>query len=162
MRRLLAALVAACAAANASAAPPRCARISWDGVAALFERWNQSLATQDAQQVAVNYAQDAVLLPAFANNPRNGRDAIRDYYAALLPLKPQGRVVKRTIKIRCNVTVDAGVVSLHLTDAAGVESVVPALYSFVYEYRNGHWLVAQDHASVIPSDDAHQLSIERH
>ncbi|HUN94502.1 MAG TPA: SgcJ/EcaC family oxidoreductase [Burkholderiaceae bacterium] len=136
------------------AGPSRaCAHVTWDGVAGLFDRWNQSLATRDAEQVADNYTRDAVLLPAFANSPRNGREAIRDYYAALLPMAPHARVVQRTIKIRCNLSMDFGVLALRLTDSSGTESIVPAQYSFVYEYRDGRWLVAHEHASVIPKDE---------
>jgi len=139
----------------ASAAPPvrRCAPITWSGVAALFDRWNASLAGHDASRVAANYAPDALLLPAYASTPRAGREAIRDYYAALLPLAPHARVVQRTIKVRCNVALDVGVMSMHLTDSGGVESTVATQYSFVYEFRDGRWVVAHDHASVIQRED---------
>jgi uncharacterized protein (TIGR02246 family) len=141
-------------ATAARAAPVRrCTPITWDQVAGLFQRWNQSFAEHDPAQVAGNYTRDALLLPAFANTPRTGRDAIRDYYAALLPLSPRARVVQRTIKTRCNLARDAGVLSLRLTDSGGVESVVPLQYSFVYEYRDGRWQIAHDHASVISNDE---------
>lgn len=147
--------VALLTAAPAAVAAParRCTPITWDQVAGLFERWNHSFAGHDPEQVAGNYARDALLLPAFADAPRAGRDAIRDYYAALLPLRPRARVVQRTIKTRCNLALDAGVLSLRLTDSGGVESVVPLQYSFVYEYRDGRWQIAHDHASVISNDD---------
>jgi uncharacterized protein (TIGR02246 family) len=151
---LLVPLVLLTAAPAALAAPVRrCTPITWDQVAGLFERWNHSFAEHDAAQVAGNYTRDALLLPAFANTPRAGRDAIRDYYAALLPLSPRARVVQRTIKTRCNLALDAGVLSLRLTDSGGVESVVPLQYSCVYEYRDGRWQIAHDHASVISNDE---------
>jgi uncharacterized protein (TIGR02246 family) len=158
---LLALPVAASRAATthpAHAGGAACHRITWTGVAALFDRWNETLDTRDPQSVVANYAPDAVLLPAFSNSPRAGHDAIRDYYAALLQLNPHGRVVQRTIKIRCNIGIDAGVLSLKLRNTSGGESALTTRYSFVYEFRDGRWLIAHDHASVIPSGDVEPVA----
>lgn len=135
-----------------------CHRITWDGVAALFDRWNASLGSGDVQQVVANYAPDAVLMPAFSNAPRAGRDAIREYFAALMQLNPRSRVVQRTIKIRCNVGLDAGVLALRLKNATGGDAMLTTRFSFVYEYRDGRWLIAHDHASVVPTGDAEPVA----
>ncbi|MGL4304892.1 MAG: SgcJ/EcaC family oxidoreductase, partial [Mycobacteriaceae bacterium] len=85
--------IASTAAANAGndpEAPP-----SKQEVAALFDRWNASLATLDAEKVANEYASDAVLLPTVSNEPRTTRAAIVDYFAKdFLPKKPQGVITE--------------------------------------------------------------------
>jgi hypothetical protein len=39
-------------------------------IAALFDRWNQSLQTGDPQKVVANYAERSILLPTVSNKPR--------------------------------------------------------------------------------------------
>ena len=59
--------------ASASAQAPStmtCTPITQPEVAALFDRWNASLATHDADKVTANYAPDAVLLATVSNQPR--------------------------------------------------------------------------------------------
>jgi hypothetical protein len=46
-----------------------CAPVTQQEIAALFERWNASLATHEADKVTANYAPDAVLLPTVMTPP---------------------------------------------------------------------------------------------
>ncbi|MGE8358099.1 MAG: DUF4440 domain-containing protein, partial [Microvirgula sp.] len=39
-------------------------------VAALFDRWNDSLKTGDPARVVANYATNSILLPTLSNQPR--------------------------------------------------------------------------------------------
>jgi hypothetical protein len=54
---------------------PHCVKVSESGVAALFDRWNTSLATLDPDKVMENYGPNAVLLPTLSNKPRT-KDAL--------------------------------------------------------------------------------------
>src|SRR5215468_2180805 len=66
-------------------------------IAALFDRWNESLATHDPDKVAANYAPDAVLLPTLSNRPRTDSAAIKDYFLHFVERNPRGVIDTRTI-----------------------------------------------------------------
>ena len=123
-----------------------CAKSDPAQISALFDRWNRSLATLDPDQVVANYAQDAVLLPTVSNKPRTNHAEIRDYFVHFLEKKPQGRIERRVLKIGCNVAQDVGLYTFRFKDG----SEVSARYSYVYEYRDGQWLIAHHHSSAMP------------
>ncbi|TDR31807.1 SgcJ/EcaC family oxidoreductase [Hydromonas duriensis] len=127
-----------------------CANTSTAEVRALFNRWNDSLQTHDAAKVTANYADDAVLLPTVSNKPRTNHDEIQDYFVHFLEKNPQGTINKSHVKIGCNKATDVGVYTFKLTDKAGNQNLVKARYSFVYEYKNGQWLISHHHSSMMP------------
>ena len=69
-----------------------CTKTSAQEIAALFDRWNASLATLDPDKMAALYAPDAVLLPTVSNKPRTNHEEIRDYFVHFLEKKPQGKI----------------------------------------------------------------------
>jgi hypothetical protein len=85
-----------------------CTPITQQEVAALFDRWNASLATHDADKVTANYAPDAVLLATVSNQPRTNSAEIKDYFEHFLKRDPQGAIDTRTIRIGCNEATDVG------------------------------------------------------
>lgn len=115
----------------------------------LFERWNQALKSGDAKRVSQCYAEDAVLLPTVSNVPRLSRSEIEDYFEHFLQKKPLGKVDQRNVKLGCNKITDAGIYTFQVIDAGKRESV-PARYTFVYENRDGKWLIAHHHSSLMP------------
>ncbi len=115
----------------------------------LFERWNEALKSGDAQRVSRCYAEDAVLLPTVSNVPRLSRSEIQDYFEHFLQKKPVGKVNQRNVKLGCNKITDAGVYTFRIIDADRIE-YVPARYTFVYESREGEWLIAHHHSSLMP------------
>jgi uncharacterized protein (TIGR02246 family) len=144
-----AAFVAAMGLAAPTFAQPAsasCAAASEPEIAALFERWNDSLKTLDPDRVVANYASDGVLLPTVSNEPRSTPAAIRDYFVKFLKNAPQGKIDSRFIKIGCNVAQDVGTYTFTFKDGATVH----ARYTYVYEWQNGHWLIAHHHSSAMP------------
>ena len=144
-----------------------CAPISERQVAALFERWNDALASGDPNQVASLYSDDALLLPTLSAEPRRTHAAIRDYFSDFLARAPRGRIDSRTIRLGCNSALDAGTYSFLLRDpadsaGAGREQWVKARYSFVYTFSPGagsssgdgpgpgEWLILHHHSSLQP------------
>ncbi len=119
-------------------------------VAALFDRWNNSLATLDPDKVVANYAVDAVLLPTVSDKPRLNRAEIREYFVKFLKAEPQGTIDTRTIKIGCNVAQDVGTYTFRFKDGKTVQ----ARYTYVYEWQNGKWLIAHHHSSAMPEGGA--------
>ncbi len=116
----------------------------------LFERWNDALKTLDARKVAECYAEDAVLLPTVSNIPRTNREEITDYFEHFLQKKPVGTINQRNVKFGCNKITDAGIYTFRVDDHGEVRDV-PARYTFVYENRNGEWLIAHHHSSMMPT-----------
>ena len=115
----------------------------------LFERWNEALRSGDAERVSRCYAEDAVLLPTVSNVPRLSRSEIQDYFEHFLQKQPLGEVNQRNVKIGCNKITDAGVYTFRIIDGGKTE-FVPARYTFVYENRDGEWLIAHHHSSLMP------------
>ncbi|WP_423596948.1 SgcJ/EcaC family oxidoreductase [Roseateles sp. MS654] len=155
-RRVLGGAVAAFAVAAAApalaqdrvaAAQVQCIAADKAQIAALFDRWNASLATKNPDKVVANYAPDAVLLPTVTNEPRATPADIRDYFVKFLKNSPQGTIDKRIINIGCNVAQDVGTYTFRFGDG----SVVKARYTYVYEVdSNGQWLIAHHHSSAMP------------
>ncbi len=115
-------------------------------IAALFDRWNDSLRTLDPDKVVANYAADGVLLPTVSNQPRTNPAEIRDYFVKFLKGAPQGTIDHRIIKIGCNVAQDVGTYTFKFKDGKKVH----ARYTYVYEWVNGQWLIAHHHSSAMP------------
>jgi len=128
-----------------------CAPITKEEIATLFDRWNASLATHDADKVTANYAPDAVLLATVSNRPRTDSASIKDYFVHFLERNPQGTIDTRTIRIGCNTASDVGTYTFKLAGKTpGTTDTVKARYSFIYELRDGKWVIVHHHSSAMP------------
>lgn len=139
-------LFAAMPAAAQTSQSATCAPATQQQIAALFDRWNDSLRTGDPDKVVANYAADGVLLPTVSNQARTDPAAIRDYFVKFLKGKPQGTIDDRFIRVGCNVAQDVGNYTFRFADG----KTVHARYTYVYEYQNGKWLIAHHHSSAMP------------
>lgn len=120
-------------------------------VALLFDRWNAALASGDPHKVADLYAPDGVLLPTVSNQVRANRADIENYFEHFLASKPRGVINYRTVRLLDeDSAVDAGVYTFTLTDKNGSTRDVQARYTFVYEKRDGQWLIINHHSSAMP------------
>lgn len=136
--------------ASAEAPAQTCAPMTKAEVTALFQRWNASLQTGNPAEVVKNYAADAVLLPTLSNKMRTDHAAIQDYFVHFLEKKPFGKINASEIHIGCNTAYDVGNYTFTVTDKDGKTSDVAARYSFVYEFKDGKWLIAHHHSSAMP------------
>jgi uncharacterized protein (TIGR02246 family) len=128
-----------------------CAPVTQQEIAALFDRWNASLATHDADKVTANYAPDAVLLPTISNEPRTDNAGIKDYFVHFLERNPQGTIDSRTVRIGCNTASDVGTYTFKLSGKMpGTTETVKARYSFIYELRDEKWAIVHHHSSAMP------------
>jgi uncharacterized protein (TIGR02246 family) len=147
----IASIFALCLPAPAPAQETQtCAAVTKEQVSGLFDRWNAALQTKNPDEVVKNYAPDAVLLPTVSNKPRTSPQEIRDYFVHFLEKSPKGSINSRTVHTGCNDAYDVGTYTFTVTDAAGKTSQVPARYTFVYELRNGKWLIVHHHSSAMP------------
>lgn len=115
-------------------------------IAALFDRWNDSLKTGDPQKVVANYAPRSILLPTVSNKPRVSADEKLDYFKRFLESKPVGTIDFRDIMIECNTAIDAGIYTFKFGDG----SVVKARYTFTYAWNGHKWLITSHHSSKMP------------
>lgn len=129
------------------AAAAACKRASEAEVAALFDRWNQSLQTGDARKVVANYADHSLLLPTVSNKPRLTAAEKQDYFEHFLENQPTGRIDMRFVKVDCNTAVDAG---LYTFSFAKTGAQVKGRYSFTYEWDGQAWKISTHHSSAMP------------
>lgn len=132
---------------STSARTEICKATSEQEVAALFDRWNQSLQTGDPRKVVANYADKSVLLPTVSNTPRLNAAQKQDYFEHFLQDKPFGRIDSRTIEIGCTTAVDAG---LYTFTFAKTGAVVKARYTYTYRWDGSQWLITSHHSSAMP------------
>ncbi|WP_049572185.1 SgcJ/EcaC family oxidoreductase [Streptomyces sp. SBT349] len=123
-------------------------------IRALFDAWNDALATGDPEAVADRYAADAVLEPTLSNVIRTDRAGIVDYFEHFLLQQPSGEITESHVEpLGRDAAVDSGAYVFHLTDPeTGEPYDVAARYTFVYErdHHSGEWLIVNHHSSAMP------------
>jgi len=138
-----------------------CVRPTEDEVKALFDLWNDALASLDSQVVADRYAPGAVLLATVEDDPRDDPQEIKSYFDEFLKKKPQGVILTRQIERGCDDAIDMGTYEFTM-GADG--SKVQARYTFVYKYDASwtpNWKIEHHHSSVMPEkylEKCHLLS----
>jgi uncharacterized protein (TIGR02246 family) len=157
MQRMIAAAIgltwAAIPPVFADTLPPQaaCEPVTEPQVAALFDRWNQSLATKDADKVVANYTKEGTLLPTVKDGPLIGAEHIKSYFVTFLKQSPRGKIDRHVIHIGCNVAYDIGLYTFEVDGpASGSRREIKARYSFVYVLEQGKWLIAHHHSSKLP------------
>ncbi len=147
---LLAMGLAGCAG-SAGAGQQTSALPAKDEVAALFTEWNAALGTGSPAAVADKYAADAVLLPTVSNEVRTDRAAIIRYFETFLAKKPSGEILTRSVNVLdADSATDNGTYRFRFGDGTTVD----ARYSYVYERRDGRWLIVSHHSSAMPEQPA--------
>ncbi|MFC6281373.1 MULTISPECIES: DUF4440 domain-containing protein [Polaromonas] len=147
-------ILAGCATAPgdavSSASPPQtmaCKASSEQEIAALFDRWNDSLKTDDPRKVVANYASKSILLATVSNQPRLTAAEKEDYFQHFLENKPVGKIDSRFIVIGCNSALDAG---LYTFSFGKTGAQVKARYSYTYSWDGSQWLITSHHSSAMP------------
>lgn len=128
-----------------------CVAESEQDIAALFDRWNESLKTGDRYKVVANYASKSVLLPTVSSKPRFTVEEKADYFQHFLENQPEGRIDSRTIELDCNTAIDEGLYSFTF-QKTGV--TVKARYTFTYKWDGKQWLITSHHSSKLPTEQA--------
>ena len=125
----------------------QCKPTSEQEIAALFDRWNQSLQTGDPHQVAANYADESILLATVSDKPRLTMAEKEDYFQHFLADRPSGKIDMRRVYLGCNSAVDAG---LYTFTFAKTGAVVHARYTYSYRWDGARWLITSHHSSAMP------------
>ena len=137
--------LSASGAAFAQMPAASCEKTDEKQIAGLFDRWNASLKTLDADRVTANYAANGVLLATVANEPLTTPAAIRGYFEKFLKVEPQGTINKRFVTIGCNTAQDVGTYTFAFKDG----STLSARYTYVYVFADGQWKIAHHHSSAM-------------
>ncbi len=116
------------------------------GIAALFDRWNATLATGEPARVVANYATESILLPTVSDKPRLTPAEKLDYFGMFLKLQPQGRIDVRAIQVACDTALDAGIYTFTLGDGRKVQ----ARYTCTCRWDGSQWLITSHHSSAMP------------
>ncbi|GAB3627029.1 hypothetical protein PTE30175_05043 [Pandoraea terrae] len=124
-----------------------CKATSDKEIAALFDRWNQSLQTGDPHKVTANYAERSILLATVSNQPRLTVAEKEDYFHHFLQDRPSGKIDFRFIELGCNSALDAGVYTFTFAKNG---AVVQARYSYTYRWDGTQWLITSHHSSAMP------------
>ena len=124
-----------------------CKATSEAEIAALFDRWNQSLQTGDPHKVVANYAEHSILLPTVSNKPRLTPAEKEDYFHHFLENKPSGKIDLQFIEIGCNTAFDAG---LYTFTFAKTGKKVSGRYTYTYRWNGSEWLISSHHSSAMP------------
>lgn len=127
-----------------------CRVASNEEIAALFDRWNQSLQTGDPRKVVANYAEHSILLPTVSNKPRLTVAEKEDYFSHFLEDRPSGKIDFRYVELGCNSAVDAG---LYTFTFARTGAVVKARYTYTYRWDGAQWLITSHHSSAMPEKE---------
>lgn len=140
-------------------AAEHCAPVDAATVSGFFDQWNLALASLDADTVTARYWPDAVLLASASGAPRASATLIHDYFVQFLAQRPRGHIDSRSIQVGCNLAIDAGSYTFSMMGANGEVSETPALYTFVYQYRNGAWKILHHHFSMLAEPGAAPLTV---
>jgi uncharacterized protein (TIGR02246 family) len=131
---------------NARAAAEECDLPLKSEIAALFDRWNNSLRTGDPRKVVANYAPNSILLPTVSNRARFTIAEKEEYFMHFLMRRPEGSIDDRMIEVDCNSATDAGLYTFRFADGTKVK----ARYSFSYKKVGAEWLISSHHSSAMP------------
>lgn len=137
----------AVATATPQASVQTCKAVSEAEIAALFDRWNQSLQTGDAKTVVKNYAARSILLPTVSNQPHLTAAEKQDYFEHFLQNQPVGSIDMRFVELGCNTAFDAG---LYTFKFAKTGTKVSGRYTFTYGWDGKQWLITSHHSSAMP------------
>lgn len=132
--------------AMSSATHVACVKTSKQEIAALFDRWNQSLKTGNAIKVNANYTDNAVLLATISNTPRVTSAERIAYFKDFLSKHPIGEINSRTISVGCNKAIDTGLYTFTLRN----NHKLHARYTFTYLWNGHKWLISSHHSSTLP------------
>jgi uncharacterized protein (TIGR02246 family) len=124
-----------------------------DEVHARFEQWIATFNTHDVDRVSQLYDQNARLLSTGGSEkPLDGRQVIHDYF---IPFFKRGDTVvfdhDDAVKVVSNVGIETGYYHFNITDADGKLDTWVSRYTFVFEKKDGNWMIVHHHSSRVPS-----------
>ena len=119
---------------------------------AMFEKWNQTLATKDPAAVAALYTADNDFLPTLSPDFKKGTAGAEDYFKHFLEKNPTGEIVADAVQqLGPDAILHSGMYNFTVGPAEN-RQVVAARFTFVYKKVDGEWKIAHHHSSLKPAN----------
>jgi uncharacterized protein (TIGR02246 family) len=117
----------------------------------LMNFWKAGLASGDADKMASFYTDDAVIVAKKDETPIKGRDAIRAYYADLLPRHPQPRFLSTKISTGCSAATVKGAVIYRVTGKRkGTRMLLGGHYKVDFVFNQKVWQITNQALAADP------------
>ena len=120
----------------------------------LFDEWNAAVQSGEPERVVALYAPDAMLLPTVSNQIRRNHGEMLDYFKDFLTLGPAAELIEYNAREFGDLLIHSGVYAFGFARPMNGITRVTARFTFVYERRDGRWLIIEHHSSRMPEDDA--------
>lgn len=137
----------------APAETEKCEPVTEEGVARLFDEWNEKLVNGTPTDVANMYwAKGSVLLATLEDEPLVTPEQKVAYFTDFQKKKPSGKINERLIELGCNEATDAGVYTFTLKNTEP-PTQVKARYTYTYSFNPTlkQWKITTHHSSKMPS-----------
>lgn len=112
--------------------------------------WHDGLVKGDLDGLMAQYASDAVFFPTFINMAKTA-DGRRSFLQTLINKKPTAVLnPDQRVRLFNDVATCSGTWIFDVNNADGIREKKPVRYLFVFEKRNGKWLIIEQHVSAFP------------
>jgi len=123
-----------------------------DEVRAQLQQWIATFNSHDADRLSQLYDRDARLLSTGGNEkPLDGRETIHVYF---IPFMKRGDTVAfdhdEAVKVFSNIAIETGYYHFNIFPE-GKPDVWVARYTFVFEKKDGNWMILHQHSSRVPN-----------
>jgi len=116
-----------------------------------FARWNATLQTKNAQQVADLYTNDATFLPTVSPEFKKGQGGAEEYFHHFLEKDPNGKVIEEVVQpLSPDCYLHSGMYDFEVGPKDQRE-IVRARFTFLWQKdAKGQWRIAHHHSSKMP------------
>jgi len=119
-----------------------------------MEAWAAAFSAETPEAILALYAEDAVLWGTLSPVRRVGAEAIRDYFERVFPFAARKVTFQDPlIRMHGDTALNTGAYTFSW-EKGGETVTIAARYSFACVKRNGRWLIADHHSSVMPAGGA--------
>jgi hypothetical protein len=113
-------------------------------ISQVFDRWAAEVLYGSVDKVANFYTDDATLIANSTEQPYRGAQAIRTYYANLLPRHPKPIVISRNVTPGCNSAMITGFILYRVTgERKGTRDLLGGRYVTEFTLQNGAWRIVR-------------------
>ncbi len=118
----------------------------------MFQKWNESLKTGDAEKVAELYTNDDAFLPTLSSEYKHGHNGTVDYFEHFLAKNPVGIIKEEDVRGDDNFIIHSGLYDFEVDgEREGERDIVEARFTFVYQKtKDGEWKIYHHHSSLKP------------
>ena len=119
-------------------------------VKAATAKWVDAFNRKSATEIVALYAKDAVFFGTSSPVLRDSPQLVQDYFKSLPTLGDAViSVGDQRVQVFGNVAINTGFYTRSsVQDGKPVQN--PARFTFVYEQRNGQWVIVNHHSSALP------------